>query len=198
MCSVVQPTGQNAATAGRGRFKWLVGVGTAVAAGLGLIWLLQSGSPPVTSGTPEPIASLTVPQEPTPQEPTPQKSVQPTDQMVAVRVSGLGSKSAAVMLAVFLDVAGFPDVNAADTTTETIGNGDVAEIELKLPLSGMAAVAVFQDLDGNGVLTKNVVGLPMEPYGFSRNARATFGPPKFEAAAVDLSTVSEPLQISVR
>ena len=193
MCSVVQPTGQKTATAGRGRFKWLVGVGTAVAAGLGLIWLLQSGSPPVTSGTPEPIESLTVPQKP-----TPQKSAQPTDQMVAVRVSGLGSKSAAVMVAVFLDVAGFPDVNAADTTTETLGNGDVAEIELKLPLSGMAAVAVFQDLDGNGVLTKNVVGLPMEPYGFSRNARATFGPPKFEAAAVDLSTVSEPLQISVR
>lgn len=193
MCSVVQPTGQKTATAGRGRFKWLVGVGTAVAAGLGLIWLLQSGSPPVTSGTPEPIASLTVPQQP-----TQHKSAQPTDQMVTVRVSGLASKSAAVMVAVFLDVAGFPDVNAADTTTRTIGNGDVAEIELKLPLSGMAAVAVFQDLDGNGVLTRNVVGLPMEPYGFSRNARATFGPPKFEAAAVDLSTVSEPLQISVR
>ena len=117
---------------------------------------------------------------------------------MAVRVSGLGSNSAAVMVAVFLDAAGFPDVSSADSTSETTGNGDVAEIEVQLPLSGMAAVAVFQDLDGNGVLTKNVVGLPMEPYGFSRNARGTFGPPKFEAAAVDLSTVSEPLQITVR
>jgi len=161
---------------------------TAIAAGLGLIWLLQPESPSVASGMPEPIASSAVPQKPEP----------PTDQMVTVRVSGLGSQSAAVMVAVFLDAAGFPDVSSADSTTETTGNGDVAEIEVKLPLSGMAAVAVFQDLDGNGVLTKNVVGLPMEPYGFSRNARGTFGPPKFEAAAVDLSAVAETLQIPLR
>lgn len=189
---MVQPIGQKTAATARGRVKWVVGVCTAVAAGLGLIWLLQPGSQPVASGTPEPIASSAVPQQ------APQKPLPPTDQLVAVRVSGLGSKSAAVMVAVFLDPAGFPDVSSADSTTETTGNGDVAEIEVKLPLSGMAAVAVFQDLDGNGVLTKNVVGLPLEPYGFSRNARGTFGPPKFEAAAVDLSTVSEPLQIAVR
>lgn len=190
---MVQPTGQKPTAAGRGRVKGLVGVCAAVAAGLGLIWLLQPGSPPVASRTPAPIASSAVPQQPPPQKPEP-----PTDQTVTVRVSGLGSRSAAVMVAVFLDAAGFPDVSAADSTTETIGNGDAAQCELKLPLSGTAAVAAFQDLDGNGVLTKNVLGLPMEPYGFSRNARATFGPPEFEAAAVDLSTVAEPLQITVR
>lgn len=193
---MVQPIGQKTAATARGRVKWVVGVCTAVAAGLGLIWLLQPGSPPVTSATPEPVASSAVTQQSAAEQT--EQTEPPTDQLVAVRVSGLGSKSAAVMVAVFLDPAGFPDVSSADSTTETTGNGDVAEIEVKLPLSGMAAVAVFQDLDGDGVLTKNVVGLPMEPYGFSRNARATFGPPKFEAAAVDLSTVSEPLQITVR
>ncbi len=117
---------------------------------------------------------------------------------MALRVAGLGSEPAAVMVAVFLRPDGFPDVTAADSTAEKIGGSGLVEVELKVPLSGMAAVAVFQDLDGNGVLTKNVVGLPMEPYGFSRNARATFGPPAFEAAAFDLATVTEPLQITVR
>ena len=193
---MVEPIGQEAAATARGRVKGVVGVCTAIAAGLGLLWLLQPGSPPATSAAPQPDASSAVTQQPAPEQT--EQTEPPTDQMVAVRVSGLGSNSAAVMVAVFLDAAGFPDVSSADSTSETTGNGDVAEIEVQLPLSGMAAVAVFQDLDGNGVLTKNVVGLPMEPYGFSRNARGTFGPPKFEAAAVDLSTVSEPLQITVR
>ena len=29
---------------------------------------------------------------------------------------------------------------------------------------------------------KNKMGVPREPYGFTRNARGTFGPPKFKAA----------------
>jgi hypothetical protein len=75
------------------------------------------------------------------------------------------------MVAVFLTGEGFPDVTAASITAEQDAKEATAEIPLQLPLSGMAAVAVFQDLDGNGVLTRNVVGLPTEPYGFSKNAR---------------------------
>lgn len=122
----------------------------------------------------------------------------PLEQTVVVQVSGLKARPADVMVAVFLTGEGFPDVTAASITAEQDAKEATAEIPLQLPLSGMAAVAVFQDLDGNGVLTRNVVGLPTEPYGFSKNARATFGPPTFEAAAVDLATMTEPLQISVR
>lgn len=122
----------------------------------------------------------------------------PPEQTVVVQVSGLKARPADVMVAVFLTGEGFPDVTAASITAEQDAKEATAEIPLQLPLSGMAAVAVFQDLDGNGVLTRNVVGLPTEPYGFSKNARATFGPPTFEAAAVDLATMTEPLQISVR
>ncbi|MFM7039714.1 MAG: DUF2141 domain-containing protein [Planctomycetaceae bacterium] len=122
----------------------------------------------------------------------------PLQQTVVVQVSGLKTRPAAVMVAVFLTDEGFPDVTSASITAEQDAKEELAEIPMQLPLSGMAAVAVFQDLDGNGVLTKNVVGLPTEPYGFSKNARATFGPPPFDAAAVDLATITEPLQISVR
>jgi len=54
-----------------------------------------------------------------------------------------------------------------------------------LPPGQYAAVA-FQDLNGNGKLDKNFLGIPKEPYGFSNGARGSAGPPKFSEAAVTL------------
>jgi uncharacterized protein (DUF2141 family) len=55
-----------------------------------------------------------------------------------------------------------------------------------LSVDQYAAVA-FQDLNGNGKLDKNFLGIPKEPFGFSNHARASGGPPKFAAASVGLS-----------
>ncbi len=52
--------------------------------------------------------------------------------------------------------------------------------------AGRYAVSVFQDENGNGRLDKNVVGLPTERYGFSRDAPALLGPPSFGEAAFDV------------
>ena len=52
--------------------------------------------------------------------------------------------------------------------------------------AGRYAVSVFHDENGNGKLDKNVMGIPTERYGFSRDARGTMGPPSFADAAVDV------------
>lgn len=45
---------------------------------------------------------------------------------------------------------------------------------------GRYALAVYHDLNSNGVLDKNFVGIPKEPYGFSKNFRPKLSAPKFE------------------
>ena len=45
--------------------------------------------------------------------------------------------------------------------------------------TGVYAVGIFHDLNGDGALSKNFLGMPKEPFGFSNNARARFGPPSF-------------------
>jgi|TARA_B110000305_G_scaffold95704_2_gene107789 uncharacterized protein (DUF2141 family) len=45
------------------------------------------------------------------------------------------------------------------------------------------AAAVYHDVNGNGVLDKNLLGMPTEPYGFSNNARNRFSAPAFSQAA---------------
>jgi uncharacterized protein (DUF2141 family) len=45
------------------------------------------------------------------------------------------------------------------------------------------AVAVFQDLNGNGKLDTNTMGIPQEPYAFSRNPRAKWRAPDYDEAS---------------
>lgn len=52
--------------------------------------------------------------------------------------------------------------------------------------SGTYAVVAYQDHNGNGRLDRNVVGMPTEAFGFSRNPAGLMGPPAFADAGVDL------------
>lgn len=52
--------------------------------------------------------------------------------------------------------------------------------------TGAWAVLSYQDENDNGKLDRNVLGIPKEPYAFSRDARGRFGPPSFEDAAFEL------------
>lgn len=65
---------------------------------------------------------------------------------------------------------------------------DGAAAEATVVFAGLApgryGLSAFQDLDGDGALGTNLLGVPTEPYGFSRAAAGRFGPPDFEAMAV--------------
>jgi uncharacterized protein (DUF2141 family) len=60
--------------------------------------------------------------------------------------------------------------------------GDRVTVELLLP-AGEYALSVFQDVDDNGKLERNFIGIPKEPAGLSNNLRPRFGPPKYKDAA---------------
>lgn len=60
--------------------------------------------------------------------------------------------------------------------------------------AGRYAVSLFHDENGNGRMDSNAIGLPVERYGFSRDARGTMGPPAYADAAVALDADT---QISV-
>ena len=79
-------------------------------------------------------------------------------------------------------------------SVEVAGNrsGDRITIELLLP-AGEYALSVFQDVDDNGKLERNFIGIPKEPAGLSNNLRPRFGPPKYKDATftVTVGAVTE-------
>ncbi len=54
---------------------------------------------------------------------------------------------------------------------------------------GLHAIKVFHDVNANGQLDTNKLGIPNEPYGFGNDARGKFGQPSFEEAAVIIGQV---------
>ncbi|MBB4843957.1 uncharacterized protein (DUF2141 family) [Paucibacter oligotrophus] len=55
-------------------------------------------------------------------------------------------------------------------------------IQLRELPEGNLALNVSHDVNGNGRLDMNAMGMPTEPYGFSNNAAGMFGPPAFDKA----------------
>lgn len=64
-------------------------------------------------------------------------------------------------------------------------DGGARMVFIGLP-AGRYALKLFADQNGNGKLDANLLGLPVERYGFSNDARGNMGPPTFDAAAVTL------------
>ncbi|PTT32866.1 hypothetical protein DBR28_15035, partial [Chryseobacterium sp. HMWF028] len=63
-------------------------------------------------------------------------------------------------------------------------NGNKKNVVIKdLELGKTVCISAFLDEDLNGKLDKNFLGIPLELYGFSQDARGSFGPPKFKEAS---------------
>ncbi|MFA5258334.1 MAG: DUF2141 domain-containing protein [Opitutales bacterium] len=63
---------------------------------------------------------------------------------------------------------------------------------------GEYAISVMYDIDGDGKLNKNMFGMPTEPYGFSNNARGSFGPAKWSNAKFSVIAGDNEARLTVR
>jgi uncharacterized protein (DUF2141 family) len=62
---------------------------------------------------------------------------------------------------------------------------------------GTYAVAIIHDENKNGKLDKNFLGIPKEGYGFSNDAKATFGSPSFKEASFLLTQENKKIIIQL-
>ncbi len=95
--------------------------------------------------------------------------------------SGLTGKT--LFVAVHSIAADFPMNDDKAIKRAAIATGDKTELSIPNVTSGEYAVAVFADVNGNGKLDSNFIGMPKEPVAVSRDAKGRFGPPKFADAA---------------
>tara|TARA_Y100001970_G_C14059938_1_gene763635 strand:+ start:445 stop:891 length:447 start_codon:yes stop_codon:yes gene_type:complete len=87
-----------------------------------------------------------------------------------------------------------PNADIVLTGTVVKINNKKATAIFDLPF-GEYAIAGFQDLDGNGVLSGNFLGIPREPVGFSGNAKVRFGPPKWNDAVFQFKKINQEVLI---
>ena len=75
--------------------------------------------------------------------------------------------------------------------------GATMKVRLEHVPRGRYVVAVSQDANENRLLDTGLFGVPTEAYGFSRDARGTFGPPDFDEGAFDFDGKTASLTVNL-
>lgn len=94
----------------------------------------------------------------------------------------------------------FPSCNDPARSFQATGaaGGQVKLVFRDVP-PGRYAVALLHDENGNGKADRAAMMIPTEGFGFSRDAKVRFGPPRFRDAAFDVAAGdSEELIITMR
>jgi short-subunit dehydrogenase/uncharacterized protein (DUF2141 family) len=112
---------------------------------------------------------------------------------LVVQVEGVRTTGNSMLMAGVFDEASFPHGKPLYSNQLKV-SGTRMRWSVPVPEANYA-VAVYQDLNGNGRLDKSTVGFPLEPYGFSRNYRPVYRGPRWRDASI---AVERDLSILIR
>ena len=97
-----------------------------------------------------------------------------SDASLTVTVEGLAPQGA-VMMALFVDEANWNGGDPVEGRRVEVSASSITVEFGSLP-AGDYAIRFYHDVDGDGELDTNLMGIPSEPFGFSNDARGNFGP----------------------
>ena|ERR1700722_13732345 len=105
------------------------------------------------------------------------------DGTLTVRIENAVPQGGIVRLGLY-DAFHYPDNNSQPTASADVPavTGEMVITLTGIP-PGIYAIETFQDINANGKLDMSWIGLPLEPFGFSRDARPLFGKPDFSAVS---------------
>jgi len=119
---------------------------------------------------------------------------------ITVVVGNVQQGTGTIMLGLFDNAQSFPKTISKGTMAQASERDAAGQVRLVLHdvAPGDYAVSAYQDLNGDGKLSTNMMGLPTEPYGFSNNARGAFGPPAFKDAAFTVPAQGVTIELQVK
>ncbi len=80
---------------------------------------------------------------------------------------------------------GFPDEDEFKSLDVSATSSEVS-VTFENISPGDYALSVAHDINENGELDKNIMGIPKEPFGFSNDEMGMFGPPRFKDCIVNV------------
>ena len=119
---------------------------------------------------------------------------------LTIDVSGVKERKGKLQVALFNSAEGFPD-DAKPFRAEVLNitSDNLLRIVFKDLPSGDYSVAAYHDKNGNGKLDKNLLGIPVEDYGFSNDTRGTrMSAPSFEDTKMRVEGKDVEITIEVR
>lgn len=99
---------------------------------------------------------------------------------LTVVITGLESVDGYVQVGLYNEAEEFPEVGEEYKIKRVPVEEDKVRITFKDLKEGEYAFGVFHDKDADGECDRNLLGIPTEGYGFSRNLKPTFSAPDFD------------------
>jgi uncharacterized protein (DUF2141 family) len=112
-----------------------------------------------------------------------------------VTVEGIDERKGSVLVGLFSDKDTFLKDPTYGQVVPLEGRGEVRAVFNDLK-PGEYAISIVHDVNGNGKLDTNGLGIPREGFGFGNNAMGLFGPPSFSKAKVSIG--KEPVHQALR
>ncbi len=116
---------------------------------------------------------------------------------IILRITGLRSEKGQVRIAVFNSSETWLGDHPAYNATIDVDGQSLSWRLTDIPY-GDYGVAVFHDENKNGKMDKNLLGIPLEPYGFSNNQRVNFGAPKWDKSKFAVRIPTTEISIEVK
>lgn len=118
---------------------------------------------------------------------------------ILVTVQGLPSDQGQVLINLFLDPKGFPNDHKSAWRARKLAIKDgKARTRFKDVPAGPFAISAFHDADMDKELDTNILFMPTEHWGVSRDAGGFLGPPAWRDAVLQLKpdqTLDVPIQV---
>lgn len=114
---------------------------------------------------------------------------------LVVKVATVEQATGKMMISIYDSESNFRETVAADTSRAAIKG----EMKFSFPdlATGDYAIMVFHDLNDNGKLDSNLLGLPKEPWGGSLQGKSVFGAPKWSDTQFNLTDAGLSVSITL-
>ena len=114
-----------------------------------------------------------------------------------VDFTGIQEPTGAIMLAIYDSEAGYSSDKPVRGVRLVVSAAQAKTVIEGLP-AGRYAIKSFHDVDGDGKMTTNPYGMPIEPCAFSNNARGNMGPASWAQAAFEVKAGANTHAITIQ
>ena len=117
---------------------------------------------------------------------------------LTVKFTGIEEKQGTI-LGVLVDSEAAYDGKAAPVRSLMV-TADKAEVAAMIDglAPGIYAIKLFHDVDGDGKMSTNPYGMPVEPFAFSNNAQGNMGPAKWADAKFEVPAGANTHRITIK
>jgi uncharacterized protein (DUF2141 family) len=111
---------------------------------------------------------------------------EPTSVDLTVNLSGLYPLQGTVQIGVYASQEAWASGDAIAGASVEVDAENVTAIIEGLPV-GEYGLKLYHDVDGDGSLGTNAIGIPNEPFAFSNNAMGRFGPASWNDSSFQIN-----------